>query len=56
MLEGGDRTGGVGEGGQEMGEDLGLGSVFRRQFGRRAALEKCGADVALGVEEPFPDA
>ena len=56
MLEGGDRTVGVGEGGLEMCEDLGCGSVLRWQFGRRAAPEECGADVALSVVEPFPDA
>src|SRR5262249_40857315 len=58
MLEGGDRTGGVGEGGLEMGEDLrgrpkrGL----RRQFGRRAPRRQCRADFALALVEPFPDA
>lgn len=56
MLEGSDRTGGVGEGGLEMGEDLGRGLVLRRQLGRRAASEESGADVALGVVESFPDA
>jgi hypothetical protein len=54
--EGGDRTGAVGEGGLEMGEDVRLGSVFRRQFGRRAAPEECGADRALAVAELLPDA
>ena len=56
MLEGGDGTGGVGEGGLEMGEDLGRGSVLRRHFGRRAASEESGAEVALGVVESLPEA
>lgn len=56
LLEGGDRTGGVGEGGLEMGEDLGRRSVFRGQFGRRAAPEEGGADVALAMAEASPDA
>jgi len=56
MLVGGDRTGGIEEGGLEMCEDLGHGLVLRRQFGRRAEAEECGADVALGVAEPSPDA
>ena len=55
-MEGGDGTGGVGEGGLEMGENLGRGLVFGRQFGRRAAPEERGAELALGVVEPFPDA
>ena len=58
MLEGGDGTVGVGEGGLEMGEDLRRGSVcgFGRQLGRRAARRQCRADLALAVVEPFPDA
>ena len=56
ILEGGDRTGVAGEGGLEMGEDVRLGLVCRRQLGRRAAPEECGADRALTVAEPLPDA
>ena len=61
MLEGGDRTVGVGEGGLEMGEDLqpagaGLRGDLRRQFGRRAPPGQCRADLALAQVEPFPDA
>ena len=56
MLEGGDRTVAVGEGGLEVGKDLGRRSVFRRQLGWRAAVDECGADLALAVAEPLPDA
>jgi hypothetical protein len=55
-LESGDRTVAVGEGGLEMGEDVRRRSVFRRQLGRRAPLEECGAGLALAVVEPLPDA
>ena len=57
MLEGGDGTGGVGEGGQEMGEDV-LGRSLRRpgQLGRRTARRQCRADLALSLVEAFPDA
>ena len=56
LLEGGDGTVGIGEGGLEMGEDLGRGSVFRGQLGGRAAPEECGADGALAEVESLPDA
>ena len=61
MLEGGDGTVGVGEGGLEMGEDLGRRPVCGlvgdgRQFGRRAACRQCRADLALAQVEAFPDA
>jgi hypothetical protein len=56
LLEGGDGTGDVGEGGLEMGEDLRRGSVLRRQLRRRTSSEECRADLALAVAEAFPDA
>jgi len=58
MLEGGDRTVDVGEGGLEMCEDLRHRSVrgFGRQRGRRAPARQCRADLALTVVESFPDA
>ncbi len=62
MLEGGDRTVGIGEGGLEMGEYLrcrpGRGSGGRpgRQLGRRAPRRQCRADLALALVEAFPDA
>jgi hypothetical protein len=62
QLEGGDRTVGIGEGGLEMGEDLRRGSVgglrWQRgqQLGRRAPGTQSGADFALALVEPFPDA
>ena len=58
MLEGGDRTVGVGEGGLEMGEDLCRGPTWRfgGQLGRRAACRQGRADLALAQVEPFPDA
>ena len=56
LLKGGNRTGGVGKGGPEMGQDLGLRSVFCRQLGRRTPPEECRANLALAVAESFPDA
>ena len=62
MLEGGDRAANIGEGGLEMGEDLGgrLACGIRRRpgrrLGRRAAPAQGGADVALCPVEAFPDA
>jgi hypothetical protein len=58
MLEGGDRTVGVGEGGLKMGEDVRRRPVrgFDRQFGWRVPPQECRADLALALIEPFPDA
>src|ERR1022692_467586 len=58
MLEGGDRTVGVGEGGLKMCEDLRRRPVrgFSRQFGWRAPPRQCRADLALAQIEPCPDA
>lgn len=58
MLEGGNRTVGVGEGGLEMGENLRRRRMrgFRRQLGGWAAPQQCRADLALAVVEAFPDA
>ena len=59
MLEGGDGTVGVGEGGLEMCEDLRRRRPlrgFRRHLGRRAPPKQCRADLALALVEPFPDA
>ena len=62
MLEGGDGTGGVGEGGVEMGEDLRRRPArsFSRQRGRqlrrRAPCRQCRADVALAQVEASPEA
>jgi hypothetical protein len=59
VLEGGDRTVGVGEGGLEMREDLCRRRPARglsRQLRRRAApCQRC-ADLALPLVEAFPDA
>jgi hypothetical protein len=58
MLEGGDRTMDIGEGGRQMGEDLRgrLVCGVRRRLGRRAAAAQSGADLALCPVEAFPDA
>src|SRR5271163_3530551 len=62
MLEGGDRTVGVREGGLEMCDDLGsrparrLGRQPGRPFGRPADSQEGGADLALAQVEPSPDA
>ena len=62
MLEGGDRTVGVREGGLEMCDDLGSRPVRRlgrqpgRQFGRPADSQEGRADLALAQVEPSPDA
>ena len=59
MLESGDRTVGVGEGGLEMGEDLcGCGPTVGsgRQVGRRAASQQGRADGTLSPVESRPDA
>lgn len=62
MLEGGDGTVGIREGGLEMSKDLRRRSVrrFGRQFGwrlgRRAPRRQCRADFALAQVEPLPDA
>ena len=59
MLKGGDRTVGVGEGGLEMGEDLGLGWPALGcggRVGRWILARQCGANLALGQDEAFPDA
>jgi hypothetical protein len=57
MLEGGDRTVGIGEGGLEMCKDLRRRSArrFSRQLGRRTPRRQCRADFALAQVEPFPD-
>ena len=55
-LEGGDGTGSVGEGGVEMGENVGRGRRLVGQRRRWAASEEGGADGALCVVEAFPDA
>jgi len=52
----------IGEGGLEMGEDMGGSLVFgvrrrpRQRLGRRTASEQGGADLALGQVKPLPDA
>lgn len=62
ILEGGDGTVGVGEGGLEMSEDMSGRAVPRcggqrdRQLGRRAQRRQCGADPALAQVEALPDA
>ncbi len=59
MLESGDRTIGVGEGGLEMGEDVRRRRSTRglsRQVGWRTSCRQCGADLALALVEPCPDA
>ncbi len=62
VLEGGDRTVGVREGGLEMCNDLGSRPVRRlgrqpgRQFGRPADSQEGRADLALAQVEPSPDA
>ena len=56
MLESSDGTGGVGKGGQEMGEGVLGRSLGARQLGRRTARRQCRADVALCLVEAFPDA
>jgi hypothetical protein len=62
MLEGGDRTVGVGESGLEMGEDLrrwparGFGRQRGRQLRWRAPLRQCRADLALAQVEALPEA
>jgi len=56
LLEGGDGTVGVGEGGLEVCEDMRRWPVLRRQLRRQAAPRQCRADVALGDVEAFPDA
>jgi len=55
MLEGSDGTGGIGEGGLEMGEDLRHGSAAG-PLGRSAPRQECRADVALAQDKAFPDA
>ena len=61
MLEFSDRALRVGEGGLEMGEDMGgrLACGFRirpgRRLGRWRASTQGGADLALGPVEPLPD-
>ena len=58
MLEGGDRTVGIGEGGLKMCQDLRCGPArsFRWEFGRRATCQQGRAEFALAQVEPFPDA
>jgi hypothetical protein len=57
MLEGGDRTVGVGEGGLEMCKNLRRRSArFGGPIWRRATSRQCRAELALAQVEPFPDA
>ena len=58
MLEGGDRTVGVGEGSLKMCENLRRRPArrFGREFGRRAPRRQCRADFTLAQVEPFPEA
>jgi hypothetical protein len=62
MLEGGDRTVGLGEGSLKVCEDLVSRPMGRlrpfpgRQFRRRTQAGECGADLALAKVEAFPDA
>jgi hypothetical protein len=58
MLEGGDRTVGMGKGGLEMREDLCRRPVraVGGQFGWRAAPGQCRAELGLTQVETLPDA
>jgi len=56
QLEGSDGTVGIGEGGLQMSEHMGRGSVSRGPMGRRAAAQESRADHALAEVKPFPDA
>jgi hypothetical protein len=57
MLKGGNRTGGVGKGGLEMGDNLGRRSArCRGLIGRRTTSRQCRAELALAEVESFPDA
>ena len=58
VLEGVDRTVGIGEGGLEMCKDLCRRSArrFGRQLGWRPPRQQCRADFALAQVEPFPNA
>jgi hypothetical protein len=56
MLEGGDGTVGMGEGGLKMKGDMGGGAVRGRQVWRRTESSQSGADVALGQAEALPEA
>lgn len=54
VLEGGERTLGLGKGGLQMGDDLGFGA-FRRQLRWWASLQQHGADATLGKLKAFPE-
>lgn len=58
MLEGGDRTVSIGEGGLKMRQDLRCGPArwFGRGFRWRATCRQGRAEFALAQVEPFPDA
>jgi hypothetical protein len=57
MLKVGNRTGGVGKGGLEMGDNLGRRSArCRGLIGRRTTSRQCRAELALAEVESFPDA
>jgi hypothetical protein len=58
MLEGGDRTVEVGEGGLQMCQNLRRRSArrFGRSLRRRATSRQCRAEFALAQVKPFPDA
>ena len=51
VLEGGDGTVGMGEGGVKMGDDVGGGAVLSGQRWRRTESRQSGAEVALGEVE-----
>jgi hypothetical protein len=57
MLEVGDRTGGVGKGGLEMGDNLGRRSArCSGLIGRRTTSRQCRAELALAQVESSPEA
>jgi hypothetical protein len=57
MLKVGNRTGGVGKGGLEMGDNLGRRSArCSGLIGRRTDGQQCRAELALAQVEPFPNA
>ena len=58
MLKVGNRTGGVGKGGLEMGDNLGRRSArrFGGLIGRRTTSRQCRAELALAEVESSPEA